>query len=259
MGPVRCDRGAEALQADHDGLQLLRHRHRGAARRVMAVASGVHETVLAVGFDKPKDRGVAGPSVNIRGVRDLPETPAGWFALCAAPYFARFGAGREDLARIAVKNHHNGTLAPKSLPEEGDQRRGGAGRAHDRVALRALRLRRADRRRGRRDRHAARSRAATTTTAPWWCARWRAPRRRIRTPTRRTTSCAGSRPSRRPRRPTRIAGISDPMQRDRRRAAARLLHAHRAADATRISVLSPRARRASTLPPAPSRSAASCR
>lgn len=82
---------------------------------VMAVASGMHETVLAVGFDKPKDRGVSGPSVNIRGVRDLPETPAGWFAQCAAPYFRRFGAGREDLARIAVKNHHNGRLAPKSF------------------------------------------------------------------------------------------------------------------------------------------------
>lgn len=82
---------------------------------VMSVAAGVHDTVLVVGYDKPKDRGVSGPSVMIRGVRDLPATPAGWFALCAAPYFQRFGAGREDLARIAVKNHHNGTLAPKSF------------------------------------------------------------------------------------------------------------------------------------------------
>ncbi len=93
-----CATGTEALRA-----------------AVMAVAAGAHDTVLAVGFDKPKDRGVSGPSVNIRGVRDLPETPAGWFALCAAPYFERYGAGREDLARIAVKNHHNGTLAPKSF------------------------------------------------------------------------------------------------------------------------------------------------
>lgn len=82
---------------------------------VMSVAAGVYDTVLVVGYDKPKDRGVAGPSVVIRGVRDLPATPAGWFSLCAAPYFKRFGAGREDLARIAVKNHHNGTLAPKSF------------------------------------------------------------------------------------------------------------------------------------------------
>src|SRR5439155_1384738 len=34
---------------------------------------------------------------------------------CAARYFETYGAGREDLARIAVQNHHNGTLAPKSM------------------------------------------------------------------------------------------------------------------------------------------------
>jgi len=82
---------------------------------VFAVASGMYDTVLVVGFDKPKDRGVAGPSVAVTGVRGLPATPAGWFALCAARYFETFGASREDLARIAVKNHHNGTLAPKSM------------------------------------------------------------------------------------------------------------------------------------------------
>jgi acetyl-CoA C-acetyltransferase len=82
---------------------------------VMAIASGMHETVLVVGYDKPKDRGVAGPSVVMSQVRDLPQTPASWFALCAATYFEKYGAGREDLARIAVKNHHNGTLAPKSF------------------------------------------------------------------------------------------------------------------------------------------------
>lgn len=81
----------------------------------MAVAAGVYETVLVVGYDKPKDRGVSGPSVTIRGVRDLPATPAGWFALCAKPYFEKFGASREHLARIAVKNHSNGRLAPKSF------------------------------------------------------------------------------------------------------------------------------------------------
>jgi len=82
---------------------------------VFSVACGAYDTVLVVGFDKPKDRGVAGPSVALGGVRDLPATPAAWFSLCAARYFERFGASREDLARIAVKNHHNGTLAPKSM------------------------------------------------------------------------------------------------------------------------------------------------
>ena len=82
---------------------------------VFAVASGMYDTVLVVGFDKPKDRGVSGPSVAVTGVRGLPATPAGWFSLCAAQYFETYGAGREDLAKIAVKNHHNGTLAPKSM------------------------------------------------------------------------------------------------------------------------------------------------
>jgi acetyl-CoA C-acetyltransferase len=82
---------------------------------VMSIACGLYDTVLVVGYDKPKDRGVSGPSVMMNQVRDLPQTPAGWFALCAATYFQKYGAGREDLAKIAVKNHHNGTLAPKSF------------------------------------------------------------------------------------------------------------------------------------------------
>src|SRR5438874_1725608 len=82
---------------------------------VFSVACGMYDTVLVVGFDKPKDRGVSGPSVAVTGVRGLPATPAGWFSHCAARYFETYGAGREDLARIAVKNHHNGTLAPKSM------------------------------------------------------------------------------------------------------------------------------------------------
>jgi acetyl-CoA C-acetyltransferase len=81
---------------------------------VLSIVSGLYDTVLVVGYDKPKDRGVSGPSVQLGQVRDLPQTPAGWFALCAATYFERYGAGREDLARIAVKNHRNGCLAPRS-------------------------------------------------------------------------------------------------------------------------------------------------
>ncbi|MCX5740690.1 MAG: acetyl-CoA acetyltransferase [Proteobacteria bacterium] len=82
---------------------------------VFAIAAGMYDTVLVLGYDKPKDRGVSGPSVMMNQVRDLPQTPAGWFALCAATYFDKYGATREDLGRIAVKNHHNGTLAPKSF------------------------------------------------------------------------------------------------------------------------------------------------
>ena len=82
---------------------------------VAAVAAGMHDTVLVVGYDKPKDRGVSGPSIHMNTARGLPMTPAGWFSLCCARYFETYGAGREELAKIAVKNHHNGTLAPKSM------------------------------------------------------------------------------------------------------------------------------------------------
>jgi len=82
---------------------------------VMSVACGLYDTVLVVGYDKPKDRGVAGPSVVMTQVRDLPQTPAGWFSICASRYFDKYGASRDDLARIAIKNHHNGTLAPNSF------------------------------------------------------------------------------------------------------------------------------------------------
>jgi acetyl-CoA C-acetyltransferase len=82
---------------------------------LMSIAAGMYDTVLVVGYDKPKDRGVSGPSVMMNGVRDLPQTPAGWFSLCASTYFEKYGASREDLGRIAIKNHHNGTLAPKSF------------------------------------------------------------------------------------------------------------------------------------------------
>src|SRR5262249_34225008 len=73
------------------------------------------ERVVGGASDGRKGRGVCGPGVAVAGGRGLPATPAGWFSLCAAQYFETYGASREDLARIAVKNHHNGTLAPKSM------------------------------------------------------------------------------------------------------------------------------------------------
>ena len=71
---------------------------------VFAVACGMYDTVLVVGFDKPKDRGVSGPSVAVTGVRGLPATPAGWFSHCAARYFESYGADvRPTHARTRVE------------------------------------------------------------------------------------------------------------------------------------------------------------
>ena len=149
---------------------------------VFAVACGMYDTVLVVGFDKPKDRGVSGPSVAVTGVRGLPATPAGWFSHCAARYFETYGAGREDLARIAVKNHHNGTLAPKSMLKREIT-------IDDVLKARIISW-------------PAASWPSASATTSCWCARSRSRSRPIRRRTRISTSCAGSRPSTRPGRRT---------------------------------------------------------
>ena len=105
-----CATGTEALRA-----------------AVMAVASGAHETVLAVGFDKPKDRGVSGPSGNIRLVRAVRR------AVLRA--FRRRARGSRAHRGEEPPQRHAGA---EELPEKGDNGRGSAGRAPDRVALRPL-------------------------------------------------------------------------------------------------------------------------
>ena len=97
-------------------VELLRHRHRrlplrrvrGRLRHVRHRARGrlrQAEGPRRVGPERRRDR------------RARPARDAGRLVLARAPrsYFETYGAGREDLARIAVKNHHNGTLAPKSM------------------------------------------------------------------------------------------------------------------------------------------------
>ncbi|MBW1612746.1 MAG: acetyl-CoA acetyltransferase [Deltaproteobacteria bacterium] len=93
-----------------------------------AVAAGVYDVVLAIGFEKLKDNGYSGlPDSELVGewVLGKPDTyrlptfsTPPQFALMANRYFAKYGIdpeeGRELLAKIAVKNHHNGTLSPKA-------------------------------------------------------------------------------------------------------------------------------------------------
>ena len=92
-----------------------------------AVASGAYDIVLAVGVEKLKDSGYSGlpDSDMAAGMLGVPHTyrvrtntSPGHFALMATRYFAKYGLtpseGKEMLARIAVKNHHNGTMHPKA-------------------------------------------------------------------------------------------------------------------------------------------------
>ena len=85
-----------------------------------AVAGGIYDMVLVCGVEKLKDSGFSGLAVgDPPGSKVEPITPPPvQFALAATRYFHRyrlgFEEGKEVLAKIAVKNHHNGTLSPKA-------------------------------------------------------------------------------------------------------------------------------------------------
>ena len=86
----------------------------------MAVASGAYDVVMALGAEKLKDTGYPGLGTG-RGMHPVYEarrTSPGSFALIAQRYFKDYGLsdteGKETLAKIAVKNHDNGSLSPKA-------------------------------------------------------------------------------------------------------------------------------------------------
>jgi acetyl-CoA C-acetyltransferase len=87
-----------------------------------AVAAGIYDIVIAAGVEKLKDAGfaglgVAGSAFPSAGV-EPPSPPPTQFALAATRYAHHYGLTYEELkttiAKIAVKNHHNGTLHPKA-------------------------------------------------------------------------------------------------------------------------------------------------
>lgn len=87
-----------------------------------AVASGACDIALAIGVEKLKDTGYMGlPQTRPNATwsyRLSTLTPPAGFALMANGYFAKnglsFEEGKQLLAKIAVKNHHNGALCPKA-------------------------------------------------------------------------------------------------------------------------------------------------
>jgi acetyl-CoA C-acetyltransferase len=104
-----CATGTEALRA-----------------AAYAVAAGACDIALAVGVEKLKDSGWIGlqPS-NVVGRTTMGTTgtelglsPPALFAQMAMRYFYKYEIGLEQgkmlLAKIAVKNHHNGSLNPKA-------------------------------------------------------------------------------------------------------------------------------------------------
>lgn len=92
-----------------------------------AVASGIYDIVLVVGVEKLKDAGIGGlftgsgpygGGVLQHPVIGVPHTAPGNFALMATRYFHVYGLsieeGKRALAKISVKNHHNGMMNPKA-------------------------------------------------------------------------------------------------------------------------------------------------
>jgi len=86
------------------------------------VASGSYDIALAVGVEKLKDHNsgfgqfVTAPFDTSKVEVEL--APFNFFAQLATRYFYHYGMdvneGRKTLAKIAVKNHHNGTMSPKA-------------------------------------------------------------------------------------------------------------------------------------------------
>jgi len=87
-----------------------------------AIAAGVYDIVLVAGFEKLKDAGPERLRARYLYPDLFPQVPLGLpaqeFALKATRYFHDYGLSYEDgkwmLSRIAVKNHHNGTMSPKA-------------------------------------------------------------------------------------------------------------------------------------------------
>ena len=85
-----------------------------------AVAAGIYDIVMAAGVEKLKDMAYTGlPMPTPKGTLVEPVlAPPVQFALAATRYFhhynLKYEEGKRALARIAVKNHKNGTLNPKA-------------------------------------------------------------------------------------------------------------------------------------------------
>jgi acetyl-CoA C-acetyltransferase len=82
----------------------------------MAVASGVYDVCLVIGVEKMRDKATE-ESLLARATQGHPiygrgEVAPALFAPFATRHMHEFGTTKEQLAAVAVKNHHNGTLCP---------------------------------------------------------------------------------------------------------------------------------------------------
>jgi acetyl-CoA C-acetyltransferase len=81
----------------------------------LAVASGMYDVVLALGFEKLRDSGQRGlGTFGTHPVIGHGTTAPSLFAMAANRYFKTYGIDKHTLAKVAMKNHHNGTMSPKA-------------------------------------------------------------------------------------------------------------------------------------------------
>jgi len=84
-----------------------------------SVLAGVYDIALAVGVEKmrdlaPRDSLIAQAVKTLHPTIGKGRTAPGIFALYANRYFREYGIDKSVLAKVAVKNHHNGSLNPRA-------------------------------------------------------------------------------------------------------------------------------------------------
>ena len=87
---------------------------------LMDVASGMHDVVLAGGVEKMTDISGSDATYALATAADMQwegvsgVTFPGLYAMMAVAHMHKFGTTREQLASVAVKNHHNGMGNPRA-------------------------------------------------------------------------------------------------------------------------------------------------
>lgn len=87
---------------------------------VLAIASGAYDVVMVGGVEKMRTLSTEEVTDALAmAADDIYEVSAGFtfpglYAAMATAHFARYGSSWEQLAAVAIKNHHNGALNPKA-------------------------------------------------------------------------------------------------------------------------------------------------
>lgn len=87
---------------------------------ILAILSGLHKVVMVGGVEKMTHRTTADVTEYLAMASDFPFeqwngiTFPGLYALMATAHMNKYGTTEEQLAKVGVKNHHNGALNPKA-------------------------------------------------------------------------------------------------------------------------------------------------